>query len=225
MRAQYVAGDKLDALLDPDDAAWQAARPEHLKLEGTPLGLQPTGAIRSSWFDKQIGAVAGVDVTAIHDGRHLAFRLEWNDPTKNLDMDDNNRFADAAAVALPSLKDAPLVTMGAPGQPVNAWYWRADDADGMGRHVVSEGLGTTRTLDQTLVRSRGAWKDGRWRVVIARALRVESAEPVAQLIPGSPTGFGVAIWEGGSGERAGIKAVSGFEWQVLELDALPTAGR
>ena len=108
---------------------------------------------------------------------------------------------------------------------MNAWYWRADDEGGTGRHVVSEGLGTTPTLEQTRVRSRGVWKDGRWRVVIARALRVESAEPVAQLMPGEPTGFAVAIWEGGSGERAGIKAVSGFQWQVLEIDAVPTAER
>jgi DMSO reductase family type II enzyme heme b subunit len=60
--------------------------------------------------------------------------------------------------------------------------------------------------------------------VIARALRVETAEPVAQLAAGQTTGFAVAVWEGGNGERAGIKAFSG-EWRELALAAAPTARR
>ncbi|MAE96661.1 MAG: hypothetical protein CL910_18595 [Deltaproteobacteria bacterium] len=223
MKARYVAGAQLELLLDPDAALWSSAGSEHLKLEGTPLGMQPTDAIRSSWADKKIGAVAGVDVEALHDGRHLAFRLEWSDPTENRAVDDNDRFADAAAIALPSQEGSPLVTMGAPGLAVNAWYWRADDED-PGREVVSEGLGTTRTLDPPTVKCRGSWRAGRWRVVIARELRVESAEPVAQLTPGEATGFGIAIWDGGSSERAGLKAVSGFQWEILEIGAAKKGG-
>jgi DMSO reductase family type II enzyme heme b subunit len=113
--------------------------------------------------------------------------------------------------------------MGAPGAAVNAWYWRADES-GTGRHLVAEGLGTTRTLDTDIVRGAGVWKGGRWRVVIARALRVATDAPVAQLEPGTTTGFGVAVWEGEHGERAGIKAFSG-DWQDLKLDPMPTARR
>ena len=40
------------------------------------------------------------------------------------------------AVLLPSVPGAPLMTMGVPGSAVTAWYWRADDAGGRGRHVV-----------------------------------------------------------------------------------------
>jgi hypothetical protein len=48
---------------------------------------------------------------------------------------------------------------------------------------------------------------------------------VAQLEPGAATGFGVAVWDGSGGERAGIKAFSGPLWQELQLDAMPTARR
>jgi DMSO reductase family type II enzyme heme b subunit len=112
--------------------------------------------------------------------------------------------------------------MGAPGQAVNAWYWRAD-AEG-GRHVVAEGLGTSRTLDTERVLARGLWQGGRWHVVIARALRVDGVGDAVQLTPGAGVGFGVAVWEGGSGERAGLKAVSGFEWHALDLEAVPGGG-
>ena len=121
----------------------------------------------------------------------------------------------------PHEPEAPSVTMGAPGTPVNAWYWRADE-DGRGRHVVAEGLGTTRTVDLELVRGRGIWKEGRWQIVIARALQVSTQEPVAQLTPGETTGFGVAIWEGASSERAGLKSFSG-DWRELRLAATPPA--
>ena len=55
----------------------------------------------------------------------------------------------------PATPESVIVTMGAPGAGVNAWYWRADENDG-GRHVVAEGLGTTRTLDSGTVRTPAA---------------------------------------------------------------------
>ena len=221
MLARYVAGVDIAGLLDPHAAVWSAQRRERLVLTGTPLGLQPTDAIRVAWSEKKIGAIGALDLAAVHDGRHLALRLEWADATESRRVDDSDQFVDGAAVAFPVSEGAPLVTMGAPGQRVNAWYWRADgDA---GRHVVAEGLGTSRTLRDAQVKASGSWRSGRWHVVIARALRVKAAEPVAQLAPGASTGFGVAVWEGGAGERAGLKAVSGFEWQPLALEALPAS--
>ena len=112
---------------------------------------------------------------------------------------------------------APMAIMGAIGMAVNAWYWRADE-NGGGRHVLAEGLGTSRTLAEDQVRSNGVYENGRWRVVITRALEVQSSENPAQLEPGQSTGFGVAIWEGGHGERAGIKAISGDDWIELNLE-------
>ena len=217
MQADYAAGVDLDALLDGAGGAWRRASSEDLKLMGTPVGLQPTEAIRAAWMGKAIGAVHAARVAALHNGELLAVRLEWEDPSEDGQLGDTTAFPDGAAVLFPAAPDAPLMTMGAPGAGVNAWYWRADE-DGSGRHVVAEGLGTTRTLDRELVRSRGVWQDGRWRVVIARALRVRTDEAVAQLAPGGATGFGVAIWEGGHGERAGVKAFSG-DWRELRLAA------
>ena len=218
MKARYVAN--LETLFDPDAPAWRGASAESVQLMGTPIGLQPTAAVRASWMDKAIGNIDRVGVRAAHDGRTLAFRLEWSDPTENREISDNTSFPDAAAVLRPAAAESLVMTMGAPGAAVNAWYWRADDSHG--RHVVAEGLGTSRTLDLDLVKVQSQWKGGRWRVVIARAMQVKAAAQVAQLKPGEKIGFAVAIWEGAHSERAGIKAFSG-DWRELRIDSLPTA--
>lgn len=215
MNARYLAGRDPAELLDPAAPFWKDSRPEPLHLVGTPSSLQPTAAVRAAWPDARIGAIGAVTVDAVHDGTQLAFRLEWEDPSEDRAIGDTTVFPDAAAVLLPSVPGAPVITMGAPGVAVNAWYWRADE-ERAGRQVVAEGLGTTRTVDHELVRTHATWKEGRWQVVIARALRVDSKEPVAQLRAGESTGYAVAVWEGSRGERAGIKSYSG-NWRELVL--------
>jgi DMSO reductase family type II enzyme heme b subunit len=211
----------VEALLDPDAAGWRAAAVERLALQGTPVDLQPTAAIRATWSQRRIGAVERVALAAAHDGRRLAFRLEWDDRSEDRGG-DADAFPDGAAVLLPSAPNAPVFTMGAPGMAVNAWYWRADAEHG--RHVVAEGIGTSRTLDHQLVAARAVWKEGRWRVVLARALRVDTSDPVAQLRPGDVTGLAVAVWDGSARERAGIKSYSGH-WRELRVASAPRARR
>jgi DMSO reductase family type II enzyme heme b subunit len=223
MQVRFVAPTSLEELLQPEAPPWRAVRAERIALTGTPVGLQPTAAVRVAWTYRKVGAIGEVHVAALCDGQRLAFRLEWADPTENREIVETTAFPDGAAVLFPVVKGAPVVTMGAPGQAVNAWYWRADE-DGAGREIVAEGIGTSRTADVDLVKGHGVWKDGRWRVVITRALRADAGEPVAQLAAGETTGFAVAIWDGGSGERAGIKSFSG-DWRELALPVAPAARR
>ena len=224
MKARLVPSFNAQTL-EPDAAIWRGAPTTTVKLSGTPVKLQPTAMIRAAWADKKVGAVGEVKVAAVHDGRTLAFRLEWADAKQDTTLEDTTSFPDAAAILLPSVPGAVglLMTMGGEGLPVNAWYWRADE-DGQGRQIVSQGLGTTETVDREQVRARGVWRKGGWQVVIARALSPKSAEPVARLGVGDKTGYGVAVWEGSASERAGIKAIS-TGWQELVLEDASTEGR
>ena len=223
MQAHYVAAADVE-LLDPDGKAWKLAAAEPVKLEGTPLDMQPTRAIKASWANQKIGVVEAVQVAAVHNGEQIAFRLEWSDPIENREVTDAPDFPDCCGILFPTVPYAPMAVMGAVGMPVNAWYWRADE-NSRGRHVLAEGLGTTRTIDHELVRGNGIYKGKRWQVVITRAMNVTSAEKLVQLEPGQTTGFGVAIWEGGHGERAGLKAISGNDWIELQLEQVPKARR
>ncbi len=217
MKAQLVKDVDAKTLLDVNAAVWGSVKGETIKLEGTPVGLQPTEIIRTTWADKKVGTVGSVEVQAAHNGEALAFRLEWPLANPTTSHGDNTQWPDGAAVAFPVTPGAALVTMGAPDNPVNAWFWRADN-NGVGRHVVAEGISSSETLDLEQVRANGEYRDGKWVLTIVRALQVESEKPVAQLTAGTKTGFGVAIWDGSNKERGGIKAFSGAVWLELELE-------
>lgn len=221
MRAKLANGVGLEKLLDAGSAAWSAAEVKRITLVGTPLALQPTAIIRNTFKQENIGAVKQAEVAALHTGEHLAFRLSWKDPHADTKIEDNDQFVDAAAIFLPTHAQSPLLTMGAPGQEVNMWYWRGDERSG--RHVVAAGIGTTRTIDQKAVRVSAQWHDGRWQVVIARALALTSNEPLVQLQAGHATRFAVAIWEGHHQERAGLKSFTP-EYIELQLDPLEKGG-
>jgi DMSO reductase family type II enzyme heme b subunit len=222
MEARYIPPTKPEVLLDPDSPVWSESQPEILPLIGTPVGLQPTDLIRVTWAYKRIGMTSAVSVAAVHDGRTIAIRLEWQDGNENREILDTNVFADAAAILFPGVVGAPLAIMGTIGLPVNGWYWSADRQD-EGRQVVAEGIGTTRTVDTDLTKGRGVWKEGVWKVVITRPLRIQTSEPIVQIEPGKPTKFGVAVWEGNNSERGGIKAYS-IDWRELMIEAVPTTG-
>ncbi len=71
-------------------------------------------------------STANVQVQAVTDGKGLAFRLQWADPTKD-DLPGVTRFSDACAVQLPAQvgADVPAPQMGEMGKGVEITYWRA----------------------------------------------------------------------------------------------------
>ena len=215
MEVTYNSASSIDQLLDPQASAWQQIKASSISLEGTPAAMQPTAAIRETWSDKTIGSVSNVSVQAIHNGKELAFRLEWDAPNHKVDHGDNSIFPDGAAIAFPVVENAPVM-MGAPKMPINIWFWRANE-NGNGRQIDAQGIGTSDTINQGVVKSNGSWNNGKWSVVIARAMQVQSEEPAAQLQPGDEAKFSVAIWDGSNQERGGIKSYSGLAWLDLTL--------
>jgi DMSO reductase family type II enzyme heme b subunit len=69
------------------------------------------------------GAVPGVEVACVHDGRDLAVLLRWPDASRN-DMPAGS-FPDGAAVQLSTDHDPPVLAMGGPDQPVHIWHWQS----------------------------------------------------------------------------------------------------
>jgi hypothetical protein len=72
-------------------------------------------------------------VQALHDGKTIAFRLEWDDAAKNV-IPDSGVSSDAAAIQFSTVAgaDLPNAAMGDPGKPVEICYWKAvwqDDAE------------------------------------------------------------------------------------------------
>ena len=216
MRAKKVAA-KQESLLEAAASQWANAEQIHIPMMPTPLGSQPSPYIRAAWRDHPYGKTRSVKAASLHNGDEIFFRLEWNDPEKN-DVLTDSAFPDGAAVLFPMRADAPILTMGDKDHPVNAWHWRADLGE-HGRSNVARGVGTTVLSDKSRVTCRASWDKGVWRVVICRPLSIpDQAVESVQLRPGQDMRFGVAMWEGQNGERAGIKAFSPT-WHPMTIEA------
>lgn len=64
-------------------------------------------------------------VQAVHDGKDLAVRLTWLDPTRNDAAQWTDEFEDMAALQLFVGPLEPFLGMGANGAVVDMWHWRA----------------------------------------------------------------------------------------------------
>jgi DMSO reductase family type II enzyme heme b subunit len=109
----------------------------------------------------------------------------------------------------------PIKEMGTKDFPTNGWYWRPD-FDEKPMNQVAHGLATSLYTKEASIVSNSKWENGMWKVVIARSLKVK--EEAVNFTPGMKTVIGFAAWEGGNGERGGVKAFS-KEWREFELKA------
>jgi hypothetical protein len=230
IRAHYAQGDLPSA---PDDAAWAKISPMTLPLSGQII-------TRPVWPEPTARALT---VRAIHNGKELAFLLEWQDNTKN-DRLTPGTFRDGVAIGLP-LGDAPaFFCMGQLDHYINIWHWKADWQSDVDRRaarspdkqregvrtfeviprrvssvedLIGGGFSTLTTKEkQGRVQGKAIWKDGVWHVVMRRPLESEEQENEAKLIPGRVQTVSFAVWNGENKERNGQKAVA--PWFQLSID-------
>ncbi|REK43941.1 MAG: hypothetical protein DWQ47_08665 [Acidobacteria bacterium] len=103
--------------LDPTDGAWYAHpyHPAKLILQDMvePRLLEPS--------------TVEVEVTAMTDGKQIAFRLEWVDDSQN-DLPGPQAFIDGCAIQLPTEESVsiPAPQMGEEHKAVDIAFWRAD---------------------------------------------------------------------------------------------------
>jgi steroid C-25 hydroxylase gamma subunit len=206
-------------LLDPAAGGWNTIPAEEIKLDATPLANQPSEYIKASRDEKAIGKVRKLTVQAAHDGSDVFIRLTWGDEIQNVAITDIGVFPDGCGILIPMTgRDTPIDEMGTNDDHVNAWFWRADRKD-EARNVVAKGLSTTENTKKCVIETKSKWENGTWSVVFARPLTVpEQKEESVQLEPGKTVKVGFAVWEGGSGERGGVKSFS-KEWRELKLVA------
>jgi len=208
-----------DQLLDPTGTAWSAVPSETLSLDATPLANQPSGYIKASRNEREIGKVRSLNVQSAHNGQEIFVRLSWGDPSENTTITDTNMFPDGCGVLMPLAGgDPPIDEMGSQDAAVNAWFWRADFKNDKALNQIARGLGTTLPTHESPVHARGVWQQGTWTVVFARALSTAPPNEAVQLAPGNAVKVGFAVWEGSNGERAGVKSFS-KEWRELALEA------
>jgi len=170
-----------------------------ISLIAAPTGLSPGGYVKTAYADRSAPRTPVADLEAVTTGGAWRIRVRWpcSEPVRELG-EDVDRFVDAAAVLAPTVADAPWMTMGAPGQPVEGALWRADRTELLG--VRAEGLGTVVRSDVPEAwKARAEWKAGQWRLELD--LEGWTALDARRQLA-------IAVWQGAQGDRAGLKSVS-----------------
>lgn len=212
MKANKVtAGD--EALLDLNASVWSTTETTGFDMVATPLAMVEELSPFLARSDGH-GAIKRLSVAAIHNDRMLAIRLAWR-CGKHDTLVDLNTFVDGVAVLFPLTKNAIATTMGAKGDPVNAWYWKANAEHP--REVMAEGFrSVVRLSDKTVsdLRTAARYADGEWNVIFRRSLK--AGKELVHLTSGGATRVAFAAWSGGNAERSGRKSYSG-EFVDLKL--------
>ncbi|MEE8268709.1 MAG: ethylbenzene dehydrogenase-related protein [Nitrospinaceae bacterium] len=108
--------------VDPSDVFWSNYGPT--KGKSVVLDLQPQMITNPMW---PAPATKWVSVRAVNNGKEIAIRVEWIDPTRNDIMVQSQQYKDQAAVMFPVDPSGPVppFTMGGEGERVNIWQWKA----------------------------------------------------------------------------------------------------
>lgn len=186
IRSHFIQGDVPSF---PDDPAWETITPIPIPLSGQII-------TRPVWPEPSVRVLS---VRTVHNGKDIAFLIEWRDATKNERLTPGV-FRDGAALAFP-LGNAPaFFCMGQLDHYVNIWHWKADwqsDVDrraarakerkrkrgGIRRFeviprrpssvedLIGGGFSTlTSKKRQGRIKGQAEWKRGFWRVVMKREL-------------------------------------------------------
>ena len=112
-------------------------------------------------WQKRIGSVTvkSIKVRGVHNGKQIAFMLEYADPTQDP--------ADAAALEFMVGDKKAHFAHGQPmaqveGGPVNIWYWRSDAP--AAADMTAKGFGTLKKEAQQDVQAKAVWKPEKTKV-------------------------------------------------------------
>ncbi|MEX5214022.1 MAG: ethylbenzene dehydrogenase-related protein [Nitrospiraceae bacterium] len=175
---------------DPAAAAWNQAPPSEF-----PMSPQV------HWKERiQAVTVNSVKVRSLHDGTNIAIMLEYDDPTQDPD--------DAAALEFMVGDKKAHFAHGQPmlqveGGPVNIWYWK--NKDGKAVDMTAKGFGTLKPQADQDVKAKGAYDNGKWRVVFSRPLSTGNVEEDTQIKPGEFINIAFAVWDGQKTESGEVK--------------------
>ena len=207
--------------VDPYDPFWDSGTVA-VKVE-----LDPQMITNPKWPNP---STKEVTIRAVKNDDIIAIMLEWDDQTKSSNFDHSALYVDRAAVMFPVTadKEAPSITMGEPGKPVNIWQWKAIGGE-RGQPGVkdnsniklayqtiedlnAEGYSTLTDQNQQDVKGGAVWKNNKWRLVLTRSLANGNANDVQFK---KSVLMATAVWNGSNKELNGQKGIAG--WLLLKI--------
>ena len=206
---------------DPFDSFWSSGQvPASITID-----LGPQMITNPKWPNP---STQKVSIRAVKNIDELVIMLEWKDDTRDGNFDHSSLYVDRAAVMFPveTAREAPSITMGEPGVPVNIWQWKSIGGEKgqpgvkakkvLAYHTVedlnAEGFSTLTYQDKQNVKGTARWKDNKWRLIFRRALVDDDLNDVQFR---QSVLMAVAIWNGSNKELNGQKGIAG--WMLLQF--------
>ncbi|MEK9629728.1 MAG: ethylbenzene dehydrogenase-related protein [Nitrospinota bacterium] len=204
---------------DPFDPYWKG------KQAVTTIELGPQMITNPKWPNP---STKQVSIRAITNRKELVIMLEWEDETRDGTFEHSSLYVDRAAVMFPveAASEAPSITMGEPGVPVNIWQWKSiggekgqpgvKEKKALVFHTVedlnAEGFSTLTFQNQQNVKGTAIWKDNTWRLIFKRRLVNDDMNDVQFR---QSVLMAVAVWNGSNKELNGQKGLAG--WMLLKF--------
>jgi len=170
-----------------------------LDLVAAPTPMQPGGYVPVAYAGRSQPYTPSASIEIERAGDGWSIRLSWGCPDPVRDAaGDTDRFVDAAALSMPTVTDAPWITMGAPGKAVEGVLWRANES--RLRRFRAEGLGSVRRSEAPAAWTvEATWASETWALhfVLPGGTLLDEHSLLA-----------FAIWRGAANDRGGLKSVS-----------------
>ena len=136
-------------------------------------------------------------------------------------------FRDAALIQFPvkltGSSEKPDFFLGDGSHPVNLWYWMADkNENGQANPVEDQNANGYKSPaknqppDSQDVKGKGLFGNGRWRVVMKRALTTKNAADDIQFARGKLIPIAFHVWDGSNGETGLQRSISSWSFLLLE---------
>ncbi len=201
-----------DLPVEPDSFLWKMARTVEIPLASQVL-------VRPRTYD---ASVKEVKVKALHNGREIAFSLEWKDPTRDASPEVEHTFSDGVALQFPSERGGrkPHFAMGDEEGIVNIWNWKA---------ILQEGIEKKRvyaTVDDFLAGLQAGNPVSFPPKTPVQNLMASGFGSLTNLGEKGQTIFGRGKWEAGIWRvilKRSMKATEKYEAQFEEGALMPIA--
>ncbi len=222
-----VRTDKLPAT--DDDKAWQLAPVARFATFSNVIESP-----RLYWR-----SVEFVMVQALYTEREIALRVQWDDRSNSKGSNVSKKYADRdatiysgtdhpdqMAVQFPAgiqtdPKVRPYILFGDKKLAVNLWWFRADKE--RATELNGKGSGSLSYQDPASqdVKATTSHAEGRYTVVMRRALTTADEKIDAQFAPGAFVPIAFHVWDGDRGEVGTRRALTAWYWLYLK-EPVPT---
>jgi mono/diheme cytochrome c family protein len=187
----------------PTDARFDAAQDFHLAF----------APFRNDEF-----TLRGVAVRALHDGKHVIFRFQWVDATRDVPSPSHRFPPDGIAVRITNMKHPPVLPVPGLPLPLDRAIWLAGDMpdekdplfDGVEPRFENPGRVCVSPIGPEHV-GAGSWRDRIWTVSMA-----VSPDRAGEVTSGGTMAASFAAFDGSL--RRGPMPVAFTPWQTLVFE-------